>query len=365
MHILVTIFDSLINTKVRAELDNMVYLKEWIGSNIYSDNVLVPSWITYSSIASILTGLYPIRHNVKGPGTKLYDNIPTIFSVGRELGYSTGAIFERDISLPIDMPEDKIDMVVYGADVYTPSSHLYDVPLMIEKYNNFIETHENTIVVMYFIYTHYPYASEVDDHVKLGIDAIYKDLLNWTDENVISGITDMCDVIFIANDHGDDLVNTRGMHYSHDIADGVLMYTTSSKYNYSITTPVDIYSTVMNIIGVDSYISDGIDIYNHHGDRFRYMLGPLYNVIDWYPFRVVLHLDADPYISMYDMRDSTIIDIDDYVMKEMMKWMYSSILSIPYKDVYKDIFMMSSTYNLLWDTKLHSYILNSRNTLYE
>lgn len=87
------------------------------------ENAITPAPYTLPSICSILTGLYPYRHQVRDNEMNLHESLTTLAEVFREAGYRTGAVVgsavlarERNLAQGFDHYDDDFpdSLPVYG-----------------------------------------------------------------------------------------------------------------------------------------------------------------------------------------------------------------------------------------------------------
>ncbi len=78
-----------------AERTTSPRLDALLGSGIQFEDASAPRSITWPSLASVLTGLYPSGHGVIQNGYELPDDLPTLPKLLRDSGYSTAAFLSN------------------------------------------------------------------------------------------------------------------------------------------------------------------------------------------------------------------------------------------------------------------------------
>lgn len=66
------------------------HIDKFVASGVHFVNATAPRAITWPSLASVLTGLYPSAHGVYENGYELADDIPTLAKLLQSQGYQTG-----------------------------------------------------------------------------------------------------------------------------------------------------------------------------------------------------------------------------------------------------------------------------------
>lgn len=223
---------------------------------ILFENVFVQRGLSWVSIVSMFSSLYPITTGVRISGQNLDPGIPTIQSILEKEGYETAILKEEDrISTAIDWLKENRDKKVFlyfhhwGAHkAYTPR----------EKHNLFTDKNYNG---------KYNGSTSVLDHITLNkitlsqsdlnhIIALYDGEIHCADSFIgeiyqALGELELLDktIIVITADHGEDL-------YQHNY----YFYHACSIYSSSLHVPLIIKIPGSRLVGRNSAIMESIDI---------------------------------------------------------------------------------------------------------